>query len=177
MKNLTSHKIRSFFLFGGVAAMMGVTMLTPQAAHADKADNYKYGAAALGILGAILGVKGKTLPAVLAGAGAYYAYEKGRDLEKEEQYDNRYNRGDRDHRWDNDRRDRDDRWNDRNDRDNRWEYNRNDRNDRNDRWDNDRRDRDDRWNDRRDRDRDHDWKDNRRDWSYNGNSRYDYSLR
>ena len=70
-------------------------------AHAiDKADAYKTGAAALGVLGAYYGVKGKTLPAVIAGAGAYYAYKKGRDTDRENnrypnRNDNRNNRNNR----------------------------------------------------------------------------------
>lgn len=88
MKNLTSHKVRSMFMLGGVAAMMGATMMVPQAARADEAKNYKYGAAALGILGAIFAVKGKAIPAVMAGAGAYYAYKKGADIQQDERYGN-----------------------------------------------------------------------------------------
>jgi hypothetical protein len=55
-----------------------------QAAHAaDKEKTYKTGAVVLGALGAVLAVKGKTLPAVVAGAGAYYAYKKGKDAGNE----------------------------------------------------------------------------------------------
>ncbi|MEO6906946.1 MAG: hypothetical protein ABI210_03560, partial [Abditibacteriaceae bacterium] len=81
MKDLNSHKIRSMFMLGGVAAMMGITMMAPHAARADEAQNYKYGATVLGVLGAVLALKGKTLPAVIAGAGAYYAYNKGADIQ------------------------------------------------------------------------------------------------
>jgi hypothetical protein len=95
MKNLISNKVRSMFMISGVAAMMGATMMAPQAARADTAQNYKIGAAALGVLGVVLAAKGKTAPALLAGAGAYYAYEKGKDAENDERYDyyygNRYN--------------------------------------------------------------------------------------
>ena len=55
-----------------------------QAAHAiDKEKAYKTGAIALGALGAILAVKGKTVPAVVAGAGAYYAYKKSKDADND----------------------------------------------------------------------------------------------
>jgi hypothetical protein len=104
MKNLTSHKVRSMFLLGGVAAMMGATLIVPQTANADTAQNYKAGATALGILGAVLAVKGKTLPAIIAGAGAYYAYEKGKDAENDDRYDSRYN----DYNWNDNRYDRND---------------------------------------------------------------------
>src|SRR5690606_7146578 len=100
MKNLTSRKVRSLFLLGGVAAMMGATMMVPTAAHADKSKNLKYGAAALGVLGVILAAKGKTLPAVAAAAGAYYAYEKGKDAKEEERYNDRYNQYPNDYRYD-----------------------------------------------------------------------------
>jgi len=90
MKNLISHKVRSMFMLGGVAAMMGATMMVPQTAQADTAQNYKIGAAALGVLGVVLAAKGKTAPALLAGAGAYYAYQKGEDAEQDEWYNNRY---------------------------------------------------------------------------------------
>jgi hypothetical protein len=90
MKNLTSHKVRSMLMLSGVAAMMGTTMMVSQPARADKAQNYKIGAAALGVLGVVLAAKGKTAPALLAGAGAYYAYEKGKDAENDERYDYRY---------------------------------------------------------------------------------------
>lgn len=69
----------------GVAVLTGVAVATSalvpmQAAQAaDKEKTYKTGAVVLGALGAILAVKGKTLPAVVAGAGAYYAYKKGKD--------------------------------------------------------------------------------------------------
>jgi len=138
MKNLTSNKVRSLFLLGGVSAMMGATMMVSQPARADKAQNYKVGATALGILGAVLAVKGKTLPAIAAGAGAYYAYEKGKDAEN----DNRYN----DYRWNNNRYNRNDNsrnyYGDRYDNNNRYDSNipygnrYDNRNDRKNRYDN-----------------------------------------
>jgi hypothetical protein len=72
-----------------VAVLTGVAVATSalvpmQAAHAaDKEKTYKTGAVVLGALGAVLAVKGKTLPAVIAGAGAYYAYKKGKDADNE----------------------------------------------------------------------------------------------
>jgi hypothetical protein len=71
--------------------MMGATLLVPQSAHADTAQNYKTGATVLGVLGVVLAAKGKALPAIIAGAGAYYAYEKGKDAENDYRYDSRYN--------------------------------------------------------------------------------------
>ena len=102
MKKFTSRRFSSIFMLGGVAAMMGATMMVPRTAQADKAQNLKYGAAALGILGAVLAVKGNTLPAIIAGAGAYYAYEQGKDAQNDQRYDDRYN----DNRWNNDRNSR-----------------------------------------------------------------------
>lgn len=90
MKNLTSHKIHAMLLMGGVTAVIGMTMMTPQIARADEARNYKVGAAALGVLAGVLALKGKTGPAVVAGVGAYYAYNKGADLQNEDCYDGGY---------------------------------------------------------------------------------------
>jgi len=73
----------------GVATLTGVAVATSafvpmQAAQAtDKEKAYKTGAIALGALGAVLAVKGKTLPAVVAGAGAYYAYKKSKDADND----------------------------------------------------------------------------------------------
>lgn len=107
MKNLTSHKVRSMFLLGGVAAMMGATLLVPQSAHADTAQNYKTGATVLGVLGVVLAAKGKALPAIIAGAGAYYAYEKGKDAENGYRYDSRYyDSRYNDYNWNDNRNDR-----------------------------------------------------------------------
>lgn len=57
-------------------------------APAQAADNkdeklYKGGAVALGVLGAYFVLKGKTIPGAAAAAGAYYAYKKGKDADKE----------------------------------------------------------------------------------------------
>jgi len=132
----TSTKMRSLFLLGGVTAMMGITMMVPQAAHADKAKNYKYGAAALGVLGAILVAKGKTIPGVLAGAGAYYAYKKGDKIQEQEKNRYPYYRRDKDRydsRYDNRYNDRyDDRYDNRYDNRDDYRYdNRYDDSDRN----------------------------------------------
>jgi hypothetical protein len=65
------------------AVMASMALLPMQSAQADdkKSKTYKTGAIALGVLGAYMAVKGKTLPAVVAGAGAYYAYKKSKDAE------------------------------------------------------------------------------------------------
>ena len=63
-------------------------MLHPAPARADKAKTYKYGAIALGAVGAYMLSKGKTVEgAALLGAGAY-AYKKGEDTRKAEPYGN-----------------------------------------------------------------------------------------
>lgn len=62
---------------GGVFAVSGFAANSAQAKVSRK--DYKAGAVALGVLGVILAAKGKTVPAVIAGAGAYYAYKKGQD--------------------------------------------------------------------------------------------------
>ncbi|HEX8237280.1 MAG TPA: hypothetical protein VF600_15075 [Abditibacteriaceae bacterium] len=79
----------------GVATLTAVAVATSalvpmQAAHADKEKTYKTGAIALGALGAVLAVKGKTVPAVIAGAGAYYAYKKSQDADNERSAGNVY---------------------------------------------------------------------------------------
>lgn len=53
---------------------------------AEKSKQYKTGAVVLGAASAILIIKGKTVPGVLAGAGAYYAYKKSKDAKQEERY-------------------------------------------------------------------------------------------
>jgi hypothetical protein len=65
------------------AVMASMALLPMQSAQADdkKSKTYKAGAIGLGVLGAYMAVKGKTLPAVAAGAGAYYAYKKSKDAE------------------------------------------------------------------------------------------------
>ncbi len=72
--------------------VLGVgAMIQPAPAQAaDKEKLYKGGAVALGVLGAYFIVKGKTVPGAIAGAGAYYAYKKGKDANNDDyNYDNR----------------------------------------------------------------------------------------
>jgi hypothetical protein len=65
-------------LTGGVLA---VSALSAPSAHAETSTSKKYktGAVVLGAIGAYMAVKGKTVPAVVAGAGAYYAYKKSKE--------------------------------------------------------------------------------------------------
>ena len=69
------------FLTGAVLASSMLVLPMQGAQAADKSKTYKAGAIGLGVLGAYFGIKGKTVPAVVAGAGAYYAYKKGKDVE------------------------------------------------------------------------------------------------
>jgi hypothetical protein len=68
-------------LTGGVIAASALLPGLFMAAPAQAADSktYKAGAIVLGAASAYLLIKGKTLPGVLAGAGAYYAYKKSKD--------------------------------------------------------------------------------------------------
>lgn len=85
----TSTKVRGLALLtGGVLAVSSLTAPGVQARTSRK--DYKNGAIALGVLGAIFAVKGKTVPAVVAGAGAYYAYKKSQDRRHNYNYANRY---------------------------------------------------------------------------------------
>lgn len=64
-------------------------------AHAmDKSKKLKYGAIGLGVVGAYLLTKGKTVPAAAVAAGGYYVYKKSQKASDEERYgynnDNRY---------------------------------------------------------------------------------------
>jgi hypothetical protein len=82
---LNFKKSRSIALLtGGVLAASALMPMTP--AHADKSKTYKAGAAILGAAGALMILKGKTLPGVLAGAGAYYAYKQGQKAKDKERY-------------------------------------------------------------------------------------------
>lgn len=67
-------------LSGGVVAAS--TFLAPAPVKADKSDTIKAGAAVLGGAAAVLAAKGKTVPAIIAGAAGYYAYKKGRDEDR-----------------------------------------------------------------------------------------------
>lgn len=69
---------------GGV--LMASALLPPVAARADdekKSKNLKTGAVVLGAAAAYFILKGKTVPAAAAGAGAYYAYKKSKDIEND----------------------------------------------------------------------------------------------
>lgn len=96
MKNLP-HSSRILALLTAGVLSTGV-LLHPAPARADKAKNYKYGAIALGAVGAYLLSKGKTVEgAAVLGAGAY-TYKKGEDARKSDNnndYRDRYNYRDR----------------------------------------------------------------------------------
>jgi len=85
----TSTKVRGLALLtGGVLAVSSLTAPGVQAKTSRK--DYKTGAVVLGALGVILATKGETVPAVVAGAGAYYAYKKSQDRRHNYNYANRY---------------------------------------------------------------------------------------
>ena len=81
-------------LTGGAIAASALLPGVFMAAPAQAADNktYKAGAVVLGAASAYLLIKGKTLPGVLAGAGAYYAYKKSKDNNSDQyaQYPDQY---------------------------------------------------------------------------------------
>ena len=80
-------------LTGGVLAASAIALPAAHAAESKKEKQFKTGAVILGALGAYFVVKGKTVPAVVAGAGAYYAYKKSKDERNEYSYrdnDDRY---------------------------------------------------------------------------------------
>jgi hypothetical protein len=95
MNKIMSHT--NFKARATALATLGVlgagALLQPAPAHAaDKEKLYKGGAVALGVLGAYYIVKGKTIPGAIAGAGAYYAYKKGKDADNDnDRYRDRYN--------------------------------------------------------------------------------------
>lgn len=97
MKNLPNSSRLLALLTAGVLSA-GV-MFHPAPARADKAKNYKYGAIALGAVGAYLLSKGKTVEgAAVLGAGAY-TYKKGEDSRKSDGYNDyrdRYDNRNRD---------------------------------------------------------------------------------
>ena len=66
--------------------LAGGALLHPTPARADKAKTYKYGAIALGAVGAYMAAKGKTVPAAVAAAGGYYAYKKSQDAKNNQRY-------------------------------------------------------------------------------------------
>jgi hypothetical protein len=86
-------------LTGGVIA--ATTLFHPAPAQAaDKSKKLKYGAVGLGVLGAYLLSKGKTVPGAVAAAGGLYAYKKGRNEQRDERFSNR-NRDGRDYGYNN----------------------------------------------------------------------------
>ncbi|HEX9998506.1 MAG TPA: hypothetical protein VGB45_15310 [Abditibacterium sp.] len=82
---LKPRSTRAIALLTG-ATIAATTLCNPAPAQADKAKTYKYGAIGLGVLGAYLLSKGKTVPGAAAVAGGVYAYKKGQNEKKNEQY-------------------------------------------------------------------------------------------
>lgn len=93
---ITQRTTRNIALLAG--GVLAVSSLHPTPARADKSSAYKAGAIGLGVAAGALLLKGKTLPGILAGAGAYYAYKKSQDAKRHQNYrygqraDNNYNR-------------------------------------------------------------------------------------
>jgi len=90
MKIYSGRTSRGMLLLAGamVAATSMLSVAPAQAA--DKSKNYKTGAIVLGAASAYFILKGKTVPAVAAGAGAYYAYKKSEDAKNDYRYDDDY---------------------------------------------------------------------------------------
>jgi hypothetical protein len=90
--NATKTK-RSLALLTG-AALLAPALLPSLATPARAADDKKYktGAAVLGALAGYFVLQGKTVPGIVAGAGAYYAYKKSRDAKNDRygSYDDYY---------------------------------------------------------------------------------------
>ena len=89
MTTFTNHKAilktrGVAILTGGVLAASALFHPTVAQADAKKDKTYKAGAAALGVLGAYFILKGKTVPGAIAGAGAYYAYKKGKQAKNDD---------------------------------------------------------------------------------------------
>ena len=76
-----------FIALSTAAILASATFFHSAPAHADKAKTYKYGAIGLGVLGAYMLSKGKTLPGAAAIAGGAYAYKKSQQAK-----DDRYSR-------------------------------------------------------------------------------------
>ena len=72
---------RGLAIFTG-SVLAASAFVAPAPAKADKADKIKIGATVLGAAAVILGAKGKTVPAIIAGAAGVYAYKKGRDEDR-----------------------------------------------------------------------------------------------
>lgn len=96
MTTFTNSKMRGVaILTGGVLAASAIFQTAPAQADEKKEKTYKTGAAALGVLGAYFILKGKTVPAAAAGAGAYYAYKKSKDVKNDDRYSDNYDPNDR----------------------------------------------------------------------------------
>lgn len=94
MQNFLSRTRGIALLTGGVfAASAFIPALGLSVARADeksdrKARQYKTGAIALGAAAAYFGLKSKkAVPAIVAGAGAYYAYKKSKEAKREGERD------------------------------------------------------------------------------------------
>lgn len=96
------------------AAITTMALVPAQSAHAADSKSYKYGAIGLGVLGAVLLSKGKTVEGAAALGGGYLAYKKAGSDRDEELRDER-----RADRWDR----RNDRWNRNDYRDNNYRNN------------------------------------------------------
>lgn len=68
------------------AVIASATLFQAAPARADKAKNLKYGAIGLGVVGAYLFSKGKTVPAAAAVAGGVYAYKKSQNAQQQNRY-------------------------------------------------------------------------------------------
>ncbi len=92
----TNSKMRGVaVLTGGVLAASALLHPAPAQADEKKEKLYKGGAVALGVLGAYSILKGKTVPGAVAGAGAYYAYKKGKDVQNNDRHSENYYPNDR----------------------------------------------------------------------------------
>ena len=81
---MNKHMTRGVALLtAGVLAASALFHPTPAAA-VEKSKAYKAGAVVLGAASAYMILKGKTVPGVAAGAGAYYAYKKSKDAKNDE---------------------------------------------------------------------------------------------
>lgn len=94
-----SKQFRAVALLTGGAIAASFALQPAPAQAVEKEKLYKGGAVALGVLGAYWILKGNTVPGAVAGAGAYYAYKKGKDVQNENRYD--------DYSYDYDRRNQD----------------------------------------------------------------------
>ena len=89
MTKLMQNKTRGIALLtGGAVVALSLMPTTARADDAKKERAYKYGAIGLGVASAILILKGKNVAGAAAGAGAYYAYKKSKDVERDNRYPN-----------------------------------------------------------------------------------------